>query len=155
MLRDLNEGVLYVVSSLSRSLEEQHAELAGQGLPLLGADDLLVDLIDFVSDQHFLYILAGMQIYLAHPIANIIERLLACAIISKDNAHGALVISLSDSAEALLPRCVPDLQLHILAVNLDCFYLKVDTYWRKLIRNVGDRQSELDKRWNITPIPIE
>ena len=69
-----------------------------------------------------------MKFDLSDPIAHIIEGVFARAIIGENNAHCALVIGLSDSAEALLTCCVPNLQFHVFSIYLDRLDLKVDAY---------------------------
>ena len=67
-----------------------------------------------------------MGLYLLQPVLDVIKRALLRAIIDKNDAHGAFVVSLGDCAEALLPRSVPHLKLHSLVLHIDSFYLKVD-----------------------------
>lgn len=55
-----------------------------------------------------------------------VERALICNIINKQNAHSTSVICRRDCPEALLARCVPYLQLHALAVELDSPDLEID-----------------------------
>jgi hypothetical protein len=47
-------------------------------------------------------------------------------IVHQQNTHGAAVVCRRDCTEALLPRCVPYLQLHALAVELNGADLEVD-----------------------------
>jgi hypothetical protein len=83
-----------------------------------------------------------MKFNLSHPVAYVIEGLLVCAVVGKDYAHCTLVVGLSDSAETLLPCCVPDLQFHILAIDLYGLDLEVNTY-KELVRDV------CKNRWSI------
>jgi hypothetical protein len=55
-----------------------------------------------------------------------VETPLVRHIIHQQDAHGAAVIRRRDGAEPLLPRRVPYLQLHALAVELDGADLEVD-----------------------------
>lgn len=69
-----------------------------------------------------------MLVNLLQPILDVIEGLLVSAVIDEDDAHGALVIGLGDSPEAFLPRCVPDLELHFLIVDVYLLDLEVNSY---------------------------
>lgn len=55
-----------------------------------------------------------------------VEALLICHIVHQQDSHSASVVSGSDCAEALLARGVPYLQLHALAVELDCANLEIN-----------------------------
>ena len=68
-----------------------------------------------------------MCLYLLQPVLDVIKRALFCAIVNKNDTHGALIVCLSDCSEALLPRCVPHLELYSLVLHIDSFYLKVNT----------------------------
>jgi hypothetical protein len=65
---------------------------------------------------------------LPDPISNVIERFFRCAIICKNDSHSSLIISLSNSSESLLPGSVPNLKFDILAIDVDCLNLEVNTY---------------------------
>jgi hypothetical protein len=55
-----------------------------------------------------------------------VETSLICHIVHQQNSHRTAVVRCCDGAETLLTRCVPDLQLHALAVELDGADLEVD-----------------------------
>ena len=69
---------------------------------------------------------ARMGLYLLQPVLDVIKSALLGAIIDKNDAHGAFIVGLGDSTEALLPRSVPYLKLHSLVLHVDSFDLKVD-----------------------------
>ena len=119
------------MTCFGRSFEEGHPELFGECCALLCADHLFVKTVCLIPDQHFLYILTGMQLYLSDPVPHVIEAFFHRAIISQYNAHGPFIVSLRYGPEALLPRSVPNLELHIFAINLNRFDLKVDSYKEK------------------------
>ena len=55
-----------------------------------------------------------------------IETLLIRNIVNQQDAHSTAVVCRSNSPEALLAGCIPDLQLDTLAIELDGPYLEVD-----------------------------
>ena len=69
-----------------------------------------------------------MQLYLTDPILDILETFLLGAIVSENDAHGALIVGLRDGAEPLLARCVPNLQLNVLAIDLHSLDLEINSY---------------------------
>jgi len=62
----------------------------------------------------------------ADPIPNVEERLFVRYVVYEQDAHRAAVVRRRDRAEALLPRRVPDLKLHALAVDLHRLDFEVD-----------------------------
>ena len=55
-----------------------------------------------------------------------VETPLVSHVINQQDTHSASVVGSCDRSEALLARGVPYLQLHALAVQLNCAYLEVD-----------------------------
>ena len=72
-------------------------------------------------------VLVRVLLDLRKPVRHVVEGGLARRIEGQDYAVCALVVRLGDGAEAFLPGCVPDLQLHILVVYFQVLYLKVDS----------------------------
>ena len=70
---------------------------------------------------------------MADPVPHVIEALFLSAIVCKDYPHSALVVGLSYRAESLLAGCIPDLEFHILAVDLDRLDFEIDSYKEKLV----------------------
>ena len=60
------------------------------------------------------------------PVLDVVETLLVGNIIDKHDAHGPAVVGRGDGPEPLLSRRVPNLQLDLLPVQLDCPDLEVD-----------------------------
>lgn len=127
-LRNWDESILNIVSSFGTSFEECHAELLRECSPLLGADHLLVEHVGLISNQHFLHVLTGVQLYLTHPVAYVIEAVLHGAVVGKNYTHRALVVGLGDRSKALLPCGVPNLQFYVLAIDLNGFDLEINSY---------------------------
>ena len=89
--------------------------------------DLSVGKVDLICYKNFGDIVTGVLLNLLEPVDNVHERLLLRAVVHENNPHGAFVVSLSDCPKALLPGCVPDLQLYSHVVNSDVLDLEVDS----------------------------
>jgi hypothetical protein len=68
-----------------------------------------------------------VKVDLTYPIPHVVEALFRGTVISQDYPHGAFVIGLCDGAESLLASSIPNLQLHILPIDIDRLYLKVNS----------------------------
>ena len=73
-----------------------------------------------------------MKLYLTHPILDILEAFVLCAIVSQNDAHGSLIVGLRDGAEPLLAGCVPNLQFNVLAIDLHSLDLEINSYKENL-----------------------
>lgn len=62
--------------------------------------------------------------------AHTIETLLIRNIVDQQDTHSASVICGGDRSESFLTGCIPYLQLHSLAIQIDRADLKVDSYCR-------------------------
>ena len=69
-----------------------------------------------------------MRLNLLQPVLDIVKCRLLGAIVDENDAHGTLVISLRNRAEALLPCRVPYLQLHSLVLHINRLDLEIDSY---------------------------
>ena len=87
-----------------------------------------------------------MKLYLTNPVLNVLETFLNGAIIGQNNAHGALIISLSDRAEAFLACGVPNLQFNVLSIDLDRFYLEINSYKEKLGFLIISLKKDLERK---------
>ena len=121
----LKEHLVNIASSLDRSLEEFQTVLLGQLLSSFRRDDSVWK-ICLVRHKHLGDTLRCVSLNLLQPVLNIVESGLFGAIIDKNDAHSTLIIGLSDSSEALLASCVPDLELDSLILYVDCFDLEVN-----------------------------
>ena len=133
LLSDVQESVLYVMPCSRTGLKERHIELASECLALCCRYNFSVYHVSLVAYEHLLNVLTSVELDLAHPVSNVIKTVLCRAIICKDDSHCSFVIGLSDGAETFLACGVPNLQLHILSINLYCFDLKINSYKEKLV----------------------
>ena len=62
------------------------------------------------------------------PVLDVVETLLVGDVVHQHDAHGAPVVGGGDRPEPLLARRIPDLQLDLLAVQLNCADLEVNTF---------------------------
>jgi hypothetical protein len=110
-LSKVNENFLNIVTGVSASFEERHAELVSELLSLLRLDKFLVIQICLVAYEYALHVLpaVGMLLQLSHPVPHIIEAVLICAVVSKHNPLRVLEITRRDISVAFLAGCVPDL----------------------------------------------
>jgi hypothetical protein len=77
-----------------------------------------------------------MCLNLFEPILNVAKCAFFSAIVDEDDPHGALIVCLCDCSEALLARCVPNLQLDSLFLHIDGFDLEVDSYIQPIPNDV-------------------
>lgn len=90
--------------------------------------DCAIRQISLVGTEHFDYIGTGVSFDLLQPVLNIVVGTLFCAVVSKNDSHSSLVVSLSDRAESFLTGSIPDLELYSLAFDLDSLDLEVNAY---------------------------
>lgn len=125
-LGKLREDLCYAKVSLCGSIIVLYPQVLAELFPVLPAYvPLLLLNITLSSNNHFLGALLAVLIYLISPCSQIGEAGLACAVISQNDSICLLVVGLRNSAEALLPRCVPYLQLYHLFTHLDLLVLEV------------------------------
>ena len=93
-----------------------------------------------------------MCLYLLEPVLDVVKATLLATIIHEQNAHGTLIIRLSDRPKPLLPRGVPHLQLDTLVVLLDGLYPEIDAYrghvrgWKLVVGEAQQETSLADAR---------
>ena len=123
---NIRERLVYTFSSLCWSLEKLHSMFSRKSTSSLWIHCLRF--ITLISYQHFSDIRRSMLLDLLYPVFDIIEGFFYGWIISQNDAHCPSVISLGYRSKPLLPRCIPDLQLHYLRVNIHSFDLKINPY---------------------------
>lgn len=117
---------LYILTCLSWSFEKWETMLFCKCFPTFTFNYLIWS-IALICYKNFCYIRTSMLVNLFQPILNIIEGLFFGTIIDKNNAHCSLIICLCNSSETFLTCCVPNLKFYSFLINIDCFYLKINT----------------------------
>ena len=74
-----------------------------------------------------------MGFNLLKPVLYIVIRTLFCAVVSKNNSHSSLIVSLCDGTESFLASRIPNLKLYTLPFDLDSLNLEVNSYKDKQI----------------------
>jgi len=68
-----------------------------------------------------------MLLYVAYPVAYVLERIFVGDIVHQQDSHGSTIISRSDGPEAFLTSGIPNLKLDSLAFDFDRLNLEVDS----------------------------
>ena len=127
LARHRRECRLYVLALLGGGLEEAHAVVIRHLLSLLERDCSFVLQISLVAHKDPSNIVLRVLLDLAHPGVHGVEGVAISDVVHDDNAVSPLVVARCDRLEALLARCVPNLQLAHLVVALNRANLEVDT----------------------------
>lgn len=128
---DVNESLEHLLDVdvvLGAGLEELKAELLRQPLAFLCSYKPVILKVTFVSNQNHLSVVPGVRLDLCCPVLHRTERVLVGDVIHEQEAHGSSVVGRSDRTVALLPCCVPNLQLDPLVVAKHGFDLEVDAH---------------------------
>lgn len=95
-----------------------------------------------------------------HPSAHVVEGVAVHDVIHEQDTLCAAKVALRDGPEALLPRCVPDLQLDLLSIDVDRLDLEVNAdrsneRWRERVVCISQQQARLSdtcseavRKWN-------
>jgi hypothetical protein len=76
--------------------------------------------VALVADEEEDGVLLGVGLDLVHPeLADVVEAEGVGEVEDEEDALAAAVVGAGDGPEPLLPRSVPDLELDVLAINLD------------------------------------
>ena len=94
--------------------------------------------VSLVGDEHFGNTDTRVCLDLLQPVLNVIKSSLFCAIIDKDDTHGALVVGLCDCTETFLASSVPHLELHALVLHIDGLDLEVNSYCKVKVSDMKD-----------------
>ena len=89
--------------------------------------------VALVAQDHLLYVRARVLLDVPDPVLDVVEALLVGDVVDEHDTHGSAVVGRGDGPESLLSRCVPDLQLDLLAVELDRPDLEVDACEREVV----------------------
>ena len=118
LLRDVDEGLVHVLRRFRRRLVKEDAVLLRELLPLLCRDDPRVLEVRLVPDEHDRDVLRRVLLAVLQPRRQVLERLPPRDVVHEQRPHSPAVVAPRDAAELLLPRSVPDLQLHLLPVHV-------------------------------------
>jgi len=121
------ECVLNAIVGLGARFHKLDTKFVRKGTTLFFRNGFLVSPVRFVTNQYLVHALGGVLFNIRVPRADIIEGLFIGNIVHEQNAHGASVVSSSNSAEALLASSIPNLEFDALAVELDGTDLEVDS----------------------------
>ena len=83
--------------------------------------------VALVAKDHLLHIGAGVLLNVPDPVLDVVETFLVGYVVHQHDAHGSPVVGRGDRPEPLLARCVPDLQLDLFTIQLNCADLEVNT----------------------------
>eukprot|EP00636_Phaeomonas_parva_P006845 CAMPEP_0118879552 /NCGR_PEP_ID=MMETSP1163-20130328/19295_1 /TAXON_ID=124430 /ORGANISM="Phaeomonas parva, Strain CCMP2877" /LENGTH=234 /DNA_ID=CAMNT_0006815739 /DNA_START=120 /DNA_END=822 /DNA_ORIENTATION=- len=116
---------VHVCAIFGARLYELNAQALRELLAHLRGHRPRIDHVDLVPDEQRLHGRRRVPLDVAQPVLHILERLRVRHVVDHDDAVRAAVVLRRDGAEALLPRRVPDLQLHALAVQVQRADLEV------------------------------
>ena len=89
----------------------------------------LLDPVALIAHQHDGDVpVVGVVPHVLHPPHHAVVALLLGDVVHHDGAHGVPVVGRGDGPVPLLARRVPDLQLDLFAVQLNCADLEVNTF---------------------------
>ena len=83
--------------------------------------------ITFGGYQDFAYILWRIVVNLFDPVCYVVERSTICDGIGQHNSCCTFVVCLRDISESLLTGSIPNLHFYSFIINIQHFYLEVDT----------------------------
>ncbi len=124
------EGSRDIVLGLGDRIYERYVVMLGRLLAPLGRHYSLIIHVALVAHNHLDNVLVGVLVNIAQPLANAVEGLAVGDVVDEHDAHRAAIIRRRDRVEALLARRVPDLQLDLLAIQIDGLHLEVDANGR-------------------------
>ena len=106
-------------------------------LAFLGGYYTFIIHITLVADYHLGSVFIRVLVYISEPLGDAVEWFAIGDVVHEHDAHGAAVVRGCDRVEALLARSVPNLQLYLFALNLNCLYLEIDSWnvFLRILRN--------------------
>lgn len=122
------EGFLYIVTSFGTGFKELHVKFSSECLSCRCVYHFFVLQISFIADENLFNSGISMQVDLSDPITYIVKGVFTCTVICQNYTHCPFVIGLGDGSEPLLASSVPNLELHILTLDVYGLYLKVNSY---------------------------
>jgi len=117
LLGGIDEGILHVEGGLGTGFQKDQTILLRERPSLLGGHRTAVLQIIFVADQHDNHVALAVLPSLLEPPRQVLEGVPPCYVVDEEGTGGPSVVRSSDGAERLLPRGIPNLQLHLLVVD--------------------------------------
>lgn len=118
-LSQLFEGSFYLMVVLGTNFDEADAKLCGQIFAFLSLNRSLVPQVALIANEQDLHVRVAVVAGLLQPVAHMLERMPAGDVVHQQCAYRSPIVGPGDGPEILLPRRVPDLQLHILVPHED------------------------------------
>lgn len=123
----LKKGLFDVLSRFSGRLHEDKTVLASEHLTLICADLPAGVQVALIADEHDGHVGVAVLLDLLKPPCQVGERIAPRDVIYQKCAGRAAIIRPCDALERLLAGRVPDLQLDVFLLNLDCAGTELDS----------------------------
>jgi len=123
----LGKAFMDIDSRLCADFKEIHVMFFGKHTSLFIGHLPFIIKIAFGSQQYFADIFGRVGLDLFDPVGYIVVGTSISYRICQDDSGRSFVIGLGYVPESLLPSCVPDLHFDPFVVNIQHFYLEVDT----------------------------
>jgi len=120
------ERQIDILRRLCTGFEEWHAELAGELLSLFEGDLASIRHVTLVAHENLANTRLRVLFNFVDPRPHIVKCFSVCHVVDDDDALSASVVARSEGAEALLPSCVPNLQLNHVVFVLHGLELEID-----------------------------
>ena len=119
----LVERLLHVNICLGAGLKKRRLDLSRKLLAFLFADHPKLSLVTLVANQDDCDIAIGMLPNLTNPVPDSLERFPICYVVHESHSVGSLEVAHGDGAKPFLPRCIPNLSLHVEPIQFNVLYL--------------------------------
>lgn len=125
--RSLQEGFLYIGSSLCGRLHEDKAVFTRKHFALVRTDLAPRIQVTLVANEHDSHVWVTVLLYFLKPASQMREGVTARYVIDEKSASCTAIVGACDTLEGLLASSVPDLKLNILLSDLDSARAELDT----------------------------
>ena len=123
----LQEGFLNILGRFRGRLHENEAVFAGEHLTFVRADLSTSVQVTLIPDEHDRHVRVAILFDFLEPAGQVRESVAPRDVIDEQGTGCAAVVRSRDALEGLLARRVPDLQLDVLLLDLDCAGAELDT----------------------------